>query len=106
MAAFFGHVIGFGFDNSRRKPGFTDAVADDFAEQFARKYLRVTVEEAVGQGAGGQLGGKTGHGGRVNTAKCDRIITTPTLITAEPQVFTVHFDHPPLTAVSRAASQL
>lgn len=39
------------------------------------------------------------------TAKCDGIITTPTLITAEPQVFTVHFDHPPHTAVSRAASQ-
>src|SRR5450830_1812519 len=106
MAAFFGHVIRFGFNNPCRKPDISDTVADDFAEQFPRKELRIAVEEAVGQGAGGELGVTLDMAFRVNTAKCDGIITTPTLITAEPQVFTVHFDHPPLTAVSRAASQL
>jgi hypothetical protein len=36
MAAFFGAVIGFGFDNPRAEPQAVDPMADDFAQQFAR----------------------------------------------------------------------
>ena len=61
MAAFFGQIIGFGFNNSRRQPQLADPMADDFAQQIFRERLRVAVEKAIRQGVGGELWGRTGH---------------------------------------------
>lgn len=47
MAAFFGAVIRFGFDNPGAQPQAVDPMADDFAQQFARDKLGVAVEKGV-----------------------------------------------------------
>ncbi|MNL65079.1 hypothetical protein D3C87_1893640 [compost metagenome] len=47
MAAFFGAVIGFGFDDPGAEPQFANSMTNDFSEQVPGENLRVAVEKCV-----------------------------------------------------------
>ncbi|GGJ44570.1 hypothetical protein GCM10009085_42870 [Pseudomonas avellanae] len=74
MAAFFGAVIRFGFDDAGGQPPFTHFVADDLAQQVAGEHLGITLKEMI-------LKGRR-HSQTVTLRRCP-IITSATLIAAE-----------------------
>ncbi|MCY1437975.1 hypothetical protein D9M71_541560 [compost metagenome] len=49
MAAFFGKIVGFGFDNACAEPEGPVPMADDLAEQVLGQGLGITIEKRIGQ---------------------------------------------------------